>query len=465
MLNISENRINEEVFVDRYDSFKRIISINTAKSLVYWIAGFFLAAFIVLFLPWRQSISGKGNVTTLYPFQRPQTIASTVDGRIEAWYVNEGDSIRQGDTILYLSEIKDKFFDPQLIDRTSQQIGAKQEAMQSYEMKAQALANQIDALEATLQLKLEEYRNKVAQSRFKVRADSVDLIAARVNDSLAIVQLDRWETLFAKDLKSRTELEKMRKQRQEAQAKLTSQEQKLEVSRRALTNAQIILSNVVNEYQEKIQKAQSERQSARSNLFDTEADVAKMKNELTNYEYRQNFRYIVAPQGGIINKALKPGIGETVKQGEGVVSIVSVSVTMATEIFVRPVDVPLIKKGQPVRLEFDGWPAIVFGAGWPGVNFGTFGGRVFAVENDISLNGKYRVLIAEDLDDPWPKELRVGGGVNAFALLNTVSVWYELWRQLNGFPPEYYTGFNDAKISDERKDQEKDKPVGKKLIK
>jgi len=465
MLNISENRISEEIFIDRYDSFKRVISVNTAKSLVYWVAGFFLTAFVVLFLPWRQNINGRGNVTTLYPFQRPQTIVSTVDGRIEAWYVNEGDTIKQGDTILYLSEIKDKFFDPKLIERTSQQIDAKEGAMQSYEMKAQALANQIDALEATLQLKLEEYRNKVAQSRFKVRADSIDLIAARVNDSLAIVQLDRWETLFAQDLKSRTDLEKMRKQRQEAQAKLISQEQKLEVSKRALTNAQILLNNVANEYQEKIQKAQSERQSALSSLYGTEADVAKMENELANYEYRQNFRYIVAPQGGIINKALKPGIGETVKQGEGVVSIVSVSVTMATEIFVRPVDVPLIKRGQPVRLEFDGWPAIIFGAGWPGANFGTFGGRVFAIENDISSNGKYRVLIAEDPDDPWPKELRVGGGVNAFALLNTVPVWYELWRQLNGFPPEYYTGTGDVKGSDKVKEKEKEKPVGKKLIK
>jgi hypothetical protein len=23
-------------------------------------------------------------------------------------------------------------------------------------------------------------------------------------------------------------------------------------------------------------------------------------------------------------------------------------------------------------------------------------------------------------------------------LLNDVPVWYEIWRQLNGFPPEYY---------------------------
>jgi len=29
--------------------------------------------------------------------------------------------------------------------------------------------------------------------------------------------------------------------------------------------------------------------------------------------------------------------------------------------------------------------------------------------------------------------------------LNDVPVWYEIWRQINGFPPEYYTGANLGK--------------------
>ena len=53
----------------------------------------------------------------------------------------------------------------------------------------------------------------------------------------------------------------------------------------------------------------------------------------------------------------------------------------------------------------------------------------------------YRVLaIPEPGDKPWPKGLRVGGGVKTFILLNNVPVWYEIWRNLNGFPPEFYTG-------------------------
>jgi len=48
-------------------------------------------------------------------------------------------------------------------------------------------------------------------------------------------------------------------------------------------------------------------------------------------------------------------------------------------------------------------------------------------------------LVAPDPEDEaWPDALRVGSGANGFALLKDVPIWYELWRRLNGFPPDYY---------------------------
>ncbi|NQX76863.1 MAG: biotin attachment protein, partial [Gilvibacter sp.] len=67
------------------------------------------------------------------------------------------------------------------------------------------------------------------------------------------------------------------------------------------------------------------------------------------------------------------------------------------------------------------------------------GGAVVAIDTYLSDNGKYRVLIAQDPNDhEWPEELRVGSGAFTLALLNDVPIWFELWRQLNGFPPDYY---------------------------
>lgn len=69
-----------------------------------------------------------------------------------------------------------------------------------------------------------------------------------------------------------------------------------------------------------------------------------------------------------------------------------------------------------------------------------------AIENYISDNGKYRILVAPDPDDhPWPEELRVGTGSNTFAMLQDVPIWFELWRQLNGFPPNFYQPGKDKK--------------------
>lgn len=454
MLNISNSPIDEQILNENYSSFKSVMVPHLARSLSYWLLGMLGVFILTLFLPWTQNIEGRGRMTTLRPDQRPQTIHSTIAGRIEQWYVNEGDTVRKGDTILFLSEIKDDYFDPQLLSRTDAQIDAKEGAADAYGGKAEALARQIDALNATLGLKINQLQNKLLQAQLKVESDSIDLIASKINLQIAETQYLRWDTLLKQGIKSRTEWEEKRNKVQESRAKFVSQENKLGVSRNELLNARIELNNVRNEYAEKVAKTQSDRQGALSDRFDTEAQVAKMQNQLSNYEARTRFRYITAPQDGFINQALKPGIGETVKEGEAVVSILPLGYQLAAEIFVRPVDLPLLKKGEHVRLEFDGWPSIVF-SGWPNASFGTFGGHIFAIETNISEKGNYRILIEPDPNDPWPEPLRMGAGARAFALLNDVPLWYELWRQLNAFPPDYYNGGGAGDTKDLKKEAKK----------
>ena len=111
---------------------------------------------------------------------------------------------------------------------------------------------------------------------------------------------------------------------------------------------------------------------------------------------------------------------------------------LVVALYVEPIDLPLLEKGQHVRVQFDGWPAIVF-SGWPNVSYGTYGGRIYAIDQFTSANGKYRVLVEPDPSDhPWPKALRFGGGTKSMILLKEVPIWYELWRKINGFPPDYY---------------------------
>jgi hypothetical protein len=173
-------------------------------------------------------------------------------------------------------------------------------------------------------------------------------------------------------------------------------------------------------------------------MYDAEAVVTKLQNQYMNYSLRTGMYYITSPQDGYITKAIQSGIGETIKDGTSIISIMPAKYDLAVEMYVKPLDLPLLNKGQHVRIQFDGWPAIVF-SGWPNTSYGTYGGQIFAIDNLISENGMYRILVAPDKEDhPWPEALRVGAGTSSIILLKDVPIWYELWRKINGFPPDYY---------------------------
>lgn len=438
MLNISNTDLDKYIDISRYRSLYNAENRVSSKVLRKTLGFFFGIALVFMFVPWTQNIRARGNVTTLKPDQRPQTIHSVIGGRIEKWFVQEGDYVDKGDTILFISEVKDDYFDPNLLSRTQEQLKAKEMSVDSYMEKVRALDTQIDALVQTAELKLKQAKNKYRQAQLKVVADSMDYQAYKVNFDIATTQFDRFQGLYDKGLKSLTDLENKRNSMQKAQAEMIAGENKLLTSRNELINAEVELVAVQANYRDKIAKAESDKFTALSSMYDAEAVVTKLQNQYMNYSVRTGLYYITAPQDGYITKAIQSGIGETIKEGTAIISIMPADYELAVAMYIKPIDLPLLEKGAPVRIQFDGWPAIVF-SGWPNTSYGTYGGRIFAIDNFISDNGKYRVLVAPDPEDhTWPDALRVGAGANNMLLLKDVPIWYELWRQVNGFPPDYY---------------------------
>lgn len=438
MLDISKLKLNEKVDLSKYKSMQftlhkdRFLTFNKVMTV------FGVVFLAVLFLPWTQIVQGNGFVTTLQPNQRPQNIESAIAGRIEKWYVKEGQIVKKGDTILHISEVTDKFFDPDLLMRAQSQITAKNFSVESYTEKVKALDFQIQALNQERELKLEQAINKLMQANLKVESDSIDLEAIKTQVLIAERQYQRTESLEKEGLKSVTDLEEKRLKLQNSQAKVVSQKNKLLASRNQVINAQIEISSIKASYQEKISKAQSDKFTALSGQYDTEAQRTKLQTDLSNFTVRSGMRYITAPQDGFVNRALQSGIGETFSAGTKIVSIMPTNIDLAVETYVEPIDLPLLHPGEPIRLIFDGWPAIFF-SGWPNLSYGTYGGKIVAVERTVSSNGKFRVLVEPDPEEEiWPEVIRAGSGARTLALLNDVPVWYELWRQINGFPPDYY---------------------------
>jgi multidrug resistance efflux pump len=438
MLNITNNRIENWVDINKYKSAKVFEDNKGYQNIkkTIWVLGILLLVF--LFLPWTQNVSGQGAVTTLKPNQRPQAIQTIIGGRIEKWYVQEGDFVKKGDTIIFISETKEDYLDPDLVENTGNQVKAKESAAISYADKVKALDGQMGAIQNEKNLKIKQAQNKLKQAYLKVQSDSIDFEASKTMLKIARTQYKRSVSLEKEGLKPMTDVEEKRMKLQDTEAKIITQENQYITSKNEVLNATMELNRISAEYAEKNAKASSDKQTALSSQFDTEAQVNKLKNQYKNYQIRNGMYYITAPQDGYVNRALQSGIGETIKEGTSVVSIMPANFEIAVETYIDPVNFPLINNGEKVRVWFDGWPTIIF-SGWPGASFGTFGGIIVAKENFISQNGKYRVLIAPDPQDKkWPKQLSIGAGTQTLALLNDVPIWFEIWRTLNGFPPNFY---------------------------
>ena len=391
---------------------------------------------LILFVPWTQNIRSYGSMTTWLPQDRPQTVQSVIAGRIDRWFVREGQHVMKGDTIVKITEIQEKYFDPRLLERLADQIRAKEGTQTSTTDKLEALARQVSALQREKLLAIDKARNSYEQARLRVSSDSAEVIAIRSDLEIAQLQNKRADSLFKKGLIALNELERRNLKQQESNARVVSVENRFLASKNELIKAGIELNSLEAEYTTKISKAESELQSALSYLYETQGEISKLNIEFANLSIRSGLYYVTAPQDGYVVQSRVSGVGEAIKIGDPICTIMPSNAALAVQLYVKPMDIPLLAKGRKVRIQFDGWPALVF-SGWPGYTFGTFGGQVAVIDN-IDTEGHYRILVVPDPgDDPWPKQLRVGSGAYGWIMLNDVPVWYELWRQFNGFPPDY----------------------------
>lgn len=422
----------------KIQSFDNIYNIHKKSYVKRWFLSFFILAIIVLFLPWTQNIKVVGNVTTLYQEQRPQQLNSPIPGKIIKWHVKNGDYIKKGDTILQLSEVKDDYFDPLLVKRTEQQVEAKKGVRDYYEAKVGTTNNQLQALATAKDLKLNQIDIKISQLKNKLAGEEAELAAATNELKLSEDQYTRQKKMYDEGLVSLTQFQQRSISYQNAIAKKTASENKVAQTRQEISNMAIEQNAVIQDYTEKLSKTEGERFQSMGQIEGSEGDIAKLENQVANYKFRQGLYFIVASQDGQVVQLNKAGIGEILKETESIGIIVPKTVDYAVEIYIKPVDLPLIKEGQRVMCIFDGFPAIVF-SGWPDSSYGTFAGKVIAIENNISANGLFKALIVEDKTQKrWPPKIRMGTGVQGIAILNDVPVWYELWRNINGFPPDYY---------------------------
>ncbi|MFM6942984.1 MAG: HlyD family secretion protein [Aquirufa sp.] len=432
--------------MEKFKSFNQVYLRDKGPATKPWLIGLGLILVGVLFLPWTQNIRSKGQITSLYQEQKPQKIYSPIAGKISRWWVKEGDFVEQGDTLAKISEIKAEYLDPKLISRTQEQLDAKKGTVSFYEQKVKATEDQIANLRSSKTLKQDQLTNKITALQQKLTGEKAEFEAASNEYNLVKDQFERNQKMFKEGLISQTQFQQRNASMQNALAKKTTAENKVNQTLQEIQNTKIELRGVDQEYSEKMNKAEGEKFQSLGMIETGKGDVAKLENQVASYTIRDGMYYILAPQSGQVINAKKAGIGEILKDGEELLTIVPQNTHYAVEMYVRPVDLPLVSPGQDVRFIFDGFPAIIFAGGWPDQSFGTFAGKVRAVENNIDEKGMFRVIVVENpKEKKWPKQIKMGAGAQGIALLNDVPLWYELWRNINGFPADFYTVKKDEK--------------------
>lgn len=337
-----------------------------------------------------------------------------------------------------------------MVQRTQEQVDAKKGVRDYYEAKVGTAKNQLEALNSSRDLKLNQVKIKIIQLNSKLIGEQAELEAAKNELKLSEDQFARQKKMYDEGLVSLTQFQQRSISYQNSIAKKTAYENKVTQTQQEILNTQIEQNSVTQDYNEKLSKIEGERFQSMGQIEGSDGDIAKLQNQVANYKARQGLYFIIASQDGQIVSLNKAGIGEVLKDGENIGTVVPTNVDYAVEIYIKPVDLPLVKEGQRVMSIFDGFPAIVF-SGWPDSSYGTFAGKVVAVESNISANGMFKALIIEDeKEKKWPPKIKMGTGVQGIAILNDVPIWYELWRNINGFPPDYYEVTNAKPAKDEK---------------
>lgn len=389
------------------------------------------------FVPWQQTAMGHGRIIAFAPEDREQSIEAPVPGRVEQWHVVEGQRVAAGDVLVTLADNA-----PQLLDRLREQQTSAELEISATESGLRALEAQIESMVIARGLALEAADAQIRGAEQKVKAARNDLVAAESEKRLARQNLSRRKALRAQGLDSQRDLEKAQNDAAKASSAELRAQARVEEARADLLAKQAERAHKGSDADAKISKERSTLEKSRADLAKAQAKRAEVDVKVE----RQHSQVVVAPRDGIVLHIVKNQGGAQVKAGDRLATLVPETDVRAVELWVSGNDAPLVSPGREVRLQFEGWPAVQF-SGWPSVAVGTFGGRVAFVDFAANVEGRFRVVIRPDADDaPWPDQqvLRQGARVNGWVLLNQVSLGFEMWRQLNGFPPSVPGGGTKA---------------------
>ena len=422
-----------------HDEVRRMVGEGRASRAFAWLT---LALFTALALalgivPWQQNAPGKGRVIAYSPIERMQPLEAPIEGRVVRWHVTEGARVREGDPVVDISDN-----DPDLMSRLERERRAVEQRAESARERVTAVVDRVSALRSSQQAAIKAAEERARMGQERVRGAQQGVEAAEAAARTAAQNQERQTALFDKGLSSKRTVEL-------AELDLAKTRTEVERARATLAAARSEVSALLADQARVTQDTSAQVNDATASRATAQAEIAAAEAELARLEVRvarQNTQAVKAPRDGVVMRLLARQGGETVKAGDPLALFVPDTSARAVEVWIDGNDVNLIREGQPVRLQFEGWPAVQI-SGWPSAAIGTYGARVSFVDAADDGHGRFRVVVVPDPGEPWPPgaHLRQGTRVNGWVLLGRVTLGYELWRTWNGFPAEWIAPMHEDK--------------------
>ncbi len=418
------------------------------------------------FAPWTQTAHGTGRAIAFNPVQRPQFIISPIEGRVKKWYVVEGDRVKAGQLLV---ELVDN--DPMILERLREQ--------ESLALQRLTLADgRVNDHERRVELIKDEREVLLAEAGFRVEQAEAQVVVVKQEYERARFDLKREELVFDRlsrllnskvgEVVSRDTVEEAERKRDLAKSQVLLVEARIKLAEKSLGGAMAQREATNKRTDAVIQTEEAAYKSAQSE----QAAVKQQYNATKTQLERQENQRIHAPVDGTIFRVLANAEagGQLVRPGErlavlvpditprgalvggleaataavagGMGTAISPALTpdehpgIVAELSIDGNDLPLVRVGDRVLLQFEGWAAVQFAA-YPEAAAGTFEGRIYLVDPTSDGQGRFRILVEPAPGAKWPDEtfLRQGVRAQGWVILGQVRAGYEVWRLLNGFPP------------------------------
>ncbi len=205
-MSVAEKSPGAFVTLDQQAKLSVLRMVGTSSRIVrlayYLIAGLLIATVAILFIPWQQTLRGRGRVVAFNPVDRQFNIESSIVGRVVAIHVVEGTKVKEGDVLF---ELQDN--DPDFRQNMMTQVDAIKTKQRAYEEKVKSYEEKVQFIRDSMRYGLEAADTYISVAKQMVDAEQQNLTAAQASLAYYKADLERTKSLAQSGIDSEQKLQ------------------------------------------------------------------------------------------------------------------------------------------------------------------------------------------------------------------------------------------------------------------